>query len=73
MLMSHVFIIADSKNADHNSPKEIASAVEQCDATEVELSDNGVITATMPTGSVPDVAAMEGVRTVRYEMTYNRS
>lgn len=70
MRMSHIFIIADPTNPDHNSSKDIAGAVALCDATDVELSDNGVITATMPTENVPDVAAMVGVSAVRYEMTF---
>lgn len=72
MRMSHVFIIANPSNPDHNSSMDIASAVALCDATDVELAENGVITATMPTENVPTVAAMEGVSAVRYEMTYTR-
>lgn len=73
MMKSHVTIIACSDNADHNTATDIGEAVKECGGQEVEVADNGVIQATVPTHRIADIDKMEGVRYVRSDMTYAAS
>lgn len=71
MQKSHVTIIATCQNADHNTPKDIVEAVKECNASDLTLSENGVIEATIPTSNIPVVQNMDGVCYVRSDMTYS--
>lgn len=71
MLNSHIFVIADTHNVDRNGIADIAAAIQDCGAIDLEYSENGVIEATLPTQGIADIARMEGVVNIRTQMTYD--
>lgn len=70
MFMSHIFVVASSKNADKNTIADIAAAILLCNATDLEVSDNGIIQATVPSEEIIDISHMEGVSYVRSDMNF---
>jgi hypothetical protein len=70
MYKSQITIIATCKNADENTVKEIAEAIQLIAEERVIISDNGVIEAVVPTHSIAEIGLMEGVCYVRPSMTY---
>jgi hypothetical protein len=71
MLRSRIIIISDSKNADGNTAADLAEALKDCSACQIEVLPEGVIEATIPTAEIPDIICMAGVCYVRNEMTYS--
>lgn len=71
MFRSHIFIVATNDNPDHNSPQDIADAVKDCECSDLECSDNGVIQATVATNLIPEISLMTGVSYVRADVTYD--
>lgn len=69
-MRSHLIIIATSKNADENSLQDLGAAVATCGAHDVEIADNGVIEATVPSYAIGIIERMEGVVCVRNQFTY---
>lgn len=70
MMKSHVFIVATSHNDDGNTIAEIADAVAMCGADDMEVSDDGIIQATIPSHEISLVQLFDGVSYIRADQSF---
>jgi ATP-dependent phosphoenolpyruvate carboxykinase len=71
MWMSNIYIMINSANSDHNSLRDLCSAVSETGATVVSVDESSnLIEAAIPSHDVPVVSAMEGVSYVRCVFSY---
>jgi hypothetical protein len=71
MWMTDVLVMVNRNNVDANGLRDIAAAVTDAGASNVEIDEeNHVIAATLPSNAVLTVCAMEGVTYCRQVFSY---